>query len=59
MGWPQITIIALLAIGFGINAAKDGEPRKGNYSIITSAIAVSLEAAILYAGGFFVGILAQ
>lgn len=54
MNWPQITIIALGAIGFGFAAAKHGEPQ-GNYSVFWTAVGMGVEFFILWQGGFFGG----
>lgn len=53
MGWPQITIIALSAIGVGINAAKHGQPREGKHSLWIALGVVAAEMYVLSAGGFF------
>jgi len=54
MAWPQITWIALAAIGIGVNMALHGKPR-GNYSVWSSLIGVGLSVWLLVAGGFFSG----
>ena len=52
MGWPQITMIVLIALGVGISLAKHGEPR-GNHSFGASLFSAALSVGLLYAGGFF------
>ena len=52
MGWPQITMIALVAMGVGWAFAKDGEP-KGNYSAGGALFSAAVEIGLLYAGGCF------
>ena len=52
MGWAQITIVVLLAMGLGMAAAKHGEP-KGNWSFGWQLFAAALEIWLLYSGGFF------
>lgn len=50
--WPQITMIVLIAMSATISLIKNGES-KGEYSFITTVIALALEGWILYEGGFF------
>jgi len=52
MGWPQITVVVLLAMGLGVAAAKHGEPN-GNWSFGWALIGVALEVWLLIEGGFF------
>ncbi len=52
MGWPQITWIALAAMGVGISMVKHGQPREP-YSLWTSLIGTGIAVGLLYAGGFF------
>ncbi|MBB4192757.1 hypothetical protein [Rhizobium aethiopicum] len=53
MGWPQITIISLSAIGVGINAAKHGQRREGKHNLWIALAVVAAEMYVLHAGGFF------
>jgi hypothetical protein len=53
MGGAQITTIALLALGFGMTAAKHGQPRTGTYSVNAALIAVAVNVALLWWGGFW------
>lgn len=52
MGWPQITWIALAAMGVGIALVQHGQPRKPTdaWSIL---IGTAISSGLLYAGGFF------
>ncbi len=52
MNWPQITMIVLLTLGVGIALAKNGEDRPP-YSAWAAIIGATIQAAVLYAGGFF------
>jgi hypothetical protein len=52
IGWPQGILLAMTLLGFGIVAAKHGEPRS-NYSFPTTFVAVGIELGLLYWGGFF------
>lgn len=52
MGIPQIIIIVLLALGFGISIAKDGES-KGNYSAGWTFLSTAIWVGILWWGGFW------
>ena len=52
MDYPQITLIVLWAIGFGVVASKNGQPR-GVYSIWGQLIGLAVNVAILYWGGFW------
>lgn len=53
MKWPQITLIVWMAMSAGINLVKHGEPRNDTYNFIATAIALGIEAWVLYKGGFF------
>jgi hypothetical protein len=53
MGWPQWIMIALWAWGFVTEAARDGEPRTGTYSVGTTISSIIISAMLLYLGGFF------
>lgn len=52
MGWPQIIVIVLYVFSLGISLAKHGE-RRENYNFWTTLIAVLIEVALLYWGGFW------
>ena len=52
MGWPQITLIALIALSLGVHLAKHGE-RRPDYNIWYSLISASISCWLLYSGGFF------
>jgi len=53
MGTPQIVLIALWAIDFGIAIAKHGQPKKENHSGFVTAAAIAINVAVLTWGGFF------
>jgi hypothetical protein len=55
MGTPQIIVICLMAAEVGLVLAKNGEPRTGKYSFITTLIATGLNVWLLHWGGFFSG----
>ena len=52
MGWPQISVIALSAMGFGIASVKHGQPAP-NYSVGRQLFACGLINSLLYMGGFY------
>jgi hypothetical protein len=49
---PQITMIIILCIGFGISLANHGKPRSEENAFIVFVSTV-ITLAILYWGGFF------
>lgn len=51
--WPQVTYLALLFLGLGMEAAKHGAARTGKHDIRVSIVASGLMFGLLYAGGFF------
>jgi hypothetical protein len=51
--WPQYAVIALSAIGFGINVAKFGQPKTGDYDFIDLIVGPAFSYTLLYYGGFF------
>ena len=53
MNAPQITVIVLWAISFGLTAAKNGQPKTGNESVLVTVTAIAINALILWWGGFF------
>lgn len=53
MGIPQIIMIIVIGLNLGINLAKNGEPRDGDYSFGIALIGAAIEVGILYWGGFF------
>jgi hypothetical protein len=52
MGIPQIIIICLFCMSFGIVLAKNGEPRD-SYNAGISFLSLMMELGLLYWGGFF------
>jgi len=52
MKTPQIVLIALYSLSLGISMAKHGKPREP-YNFWTSFLAVIIEVAILWWGGFW------
>ncbi|UXN70937.1 hypothetical protein N8A98_07040 [Devosia neptuniae] len=53
MGWPQITIIVLIALSVGINLAMHGKPRTGTHNVGYSILGSAIWLVPLYYGGFF------
>jgi soluble lytic murein transglycosylase-like protein len=53
MGWPQITVIILFAIGLGVELAKHGKPRTGKHSFWWSLFGNVITIWLLWCGGFF------
>ena len=52
MNAPQIIVIVIMAMEFGIYLAKNGSSR-GEYSAFGKAIDVVIFSTLLYWGGFF------
>lgn len=52
MGIPQIIIIVLMAVSFGITIAKDGEERDP-YNWWQAFISIVIMMLLLWWGGFF------
>lgn len=48
----QVIFIGIELLGFGIAAAKHGQP-KGNYSVWGTLIGIAIDITILALGGFF------
>jgi len=51
MNWPQIVVIAMLAMACGNDLARHGKTREVN--AIASVIAVLIWATVLHFGGFW------
>jgi hypothetical protein len=51
--WPQITYAALTLVGLGLVVAKNGEPKTGTHSVVSSLIVSAIILWILASGGFF------
>ncbi len=54
MGWEQWTIVFLIFSGFGINMAKYGEKKLGDYSW-ADLVGAPIILGLLWSGGFFSG----
>ena len=54
--WPQIVMLLLTAMSFGIVLSKHGKPRD-NYNIFYYLCDSSLALWLLYEGGFWRGML--
>lgn len=52
MGWPQITLIVLMALSLGVTLANHGKPREP-YSFGIALVSTAIFWGLLYAGGFF------
>lgn len=50
---PQITLIAILALGLGLALAKHGEPITGKHNFWGTLIGDAILVSILIWGGFF------
>lgn len=51
--WPQFVYIGLQLLGIGVILAKHGQPKEGEYNVLTT-LACSIPAwVLLYLGGFF------
>lgn len=55
MGWPQIAVITICAMGIGISLEQHGKPKEGVENVWTTIIATAVFMALLWAGGFFGG----
>ena len=53
MHLARLILVALICMGFGIQLAKHGEPRKDHYDAFIGFIAVVIQFTLLYFGGFF------
>lgn len=52
-GWPQITLLAILALNLGINLARHGERKNEKYNFFIALFGIGLDLFLLYMGGFF------
>jgi len=53
LNWAGITLIVLYAANLGIVLSKDGEPREGKNSFLSSLISTLIILFLIYkAGGF-------
>ena len=53
MLWARITLTGLMFMGLGLELAKHGEPREGEYNFVGKLIATALWGFLLYKGGFY------
>ena len=53
MGIPQVLLIVLWTLGLIISIVKHGQPTGDEYNAYFRFIAICIQWAILYAGGFF------
>lgn len=53
--WPQLTLIALTFISFGIQLAQHGKQKTGNESAWVELFGNAITLSLLWAGGFFRG----
>lgn len=47
-GWPQLTVLALMALGVGISLGK-----QNRWDLFTTVAADAILVGLLWAGGFF------
>lgn len=52
-GIPQIIYLMLTVAGFVVVLMKNGQPKEGNYDILTSTASQIVILALLWWGGFF------
>lgn len=50
---PQLVYIGLVVLGLGYSLARNGEPKKDNYSFGYTLFSSIVTILILYWGGFF------
>lgn len=50
---PQIIIIVIMALSVTVNAVKHGEQKTDRYHVGFTLIAIAIEAAVLWWGGFW------
>lgn len=50
---PQLIMIIVFAISFGIHIAKHGEEKDEKYNAFVMLLAIISESLILYLGGFW------
>jgi hypothetical protein len=53
MGWPQWTMIVLMALGWIIVLFKHGQPRTDKYDVGIQTASVGVAVFLLWQGGFF------
>jgi len=50
---PQIIMIALFAMGLGVNISKHGQQKDQRYNGFTHVVFIIINSIILYYGGFW------
>lgn len=50
---PQLIMICLLVLSFGLTWAKHGEPKEGRECAWVSLIGIALQLWLMWWGGFF------
>ena len=53
MHWPQITLICIWLLSFGIILERHGQPKKGKENFYIHFVAVFINVVLLYFGGFW------
>lgn len=53
MHTPQIIMVVLMALSLGIDFQRHGQPETGHHDAWTSLLAVVINSALLYWGGFY------
>ena len=53
MHTPQIIVIVLISMNFGIELIKHGQPKEGNHNVFIKLIDVGVLVGLLIWGGFF------
>lgn len=53
MSTPAIIYLVLTMLGLGVAIEKNGQPRTGKHSFVTTLIVTAITCGLLYWGGFF------
>lgn len=53
MSTPALIYLALVCVGLGVSATKNGQPRAGKHSFIGAVVGTGVILGLLYWGGFF------
>lgn len=51
--WPQFTYLFLIAMSFGVNMSRLGQPKEDSYDLFDLLVAPAIVLTLLYCGGFF------